>query len=166
MSMFQTTTAKTPNEYIALLPEPRRSEIKFLHDFIRKLAPELKPHIIAGMIGYGTYHYKYASGREGDWSILSLASRKDGISFYTCASDGKQYLAHKYKKELPKASIGMSCIRFKRAEDLDLDVLGKIIRESARWTPSAPLEGEKAGKDRKAKSGGAATRKSRERVAK
>lgn len=69
MNMFKTTTAKTPEKYISLIDEPRRGEIQKIHDFIRKTVPDLKPHIMAGMIGYGIYHYKYASGREGDWCI-------------------------------------------------------------------------------------------------
>lgn len=127
--MFKPTSAKTPDEYIALIAEPRRSEIKTLHEFIQKTIPDLKPHILAGMIGYGTFHYKSASGREGDWSYIALASQKNYISVYVCASDGDQYVAEKYKNELPKANIGKSCIRFKKIEDIDLVVLKKVILE-------------------------------------
>lgn len=76
MNMFKVTTAKTPEEYIDLITEPRKSQIKFLHDFIQKTVPKLKPLIIVGMIGYGKYRYKYVSGREGEWAIIALASQK------------------------------------------------------------------------------------------
>ena len=80
MNMFKTTLAKTPKEYIDLIEEPRKSEIRKLHEFIQKCVPKLKPYIQSGMIGYGKYHYKYASGREGDWFVVglttSLISRK------------------------------------------------------------------------------------------
>lgn len=132
MNMFKPTKAKTPEEYIEMIDEPRRSEIQVLHDFIRKVIPDQEPQITAGMIGYGKYHYKSKSGREGDWSIICLASQKNYISVYACAADGKQYVAEKYKKELPKASIGKSCIRFKKVSDIDLKVLEKIIRESVK----------------------------------
>ncbi len=128
MNMFKPTTAKTPEEYISLIDEPRRSEIRELHELIQKTVPKLKPHILAGMIGYGTYHYQYASGREGDWSIIALASQKNYISVYVCASDGKEYVAEKYKSKLPKANIGKSCIRFKHISDLDLKILQEVIR--------------------------------------
>lgn len=131
MNMFKETSAKTPEEYIAGLDGSRRGEIQKLHDFIRSVAPDLKPHIQSGMIGYGTYHYKYASGREGDWMIIALASQKNYISVYVCAPDGDQYVPEKYKDQLPKANIGKSCIRFKRTEDIDLDVLATIIRKGA-----------------------------------
>lgn len=128
--MFKPTTAKTPEKYIEMIAEPRRSQIQELHDFIKKLLPDLKPFILAGMIGYGHYHYKYASGREGDWAVIALASQKNYISVYACATDGDTYVAENYKKKLPKASIGRSCIRFKKVEDIDLKILKEIILKS------------------------------------
>lgn len=130
--MFKPTKAKTPEEYLEMIPEPRRSEVKKLHEFIKKMVPELKLHIMAGMIGYGTYHYKYASGREGDWSIIGLASQKNYISVYVCAVFDGKYVAEKYKDQFPKASIGKSCIRFRKLADIDLDVLKAVILEGAQ----------------------------------
>jgi uncharacterized protein YdhG (YjbR/CyaY superfamily) len=135
MNMFKPTKAKTPAEYIAALPEPRRSHIKELHELIKKTVPKLKPHILVGMIGYGTYHYKSPSGREEDWSIISLASQKNYISVYICATKDGKYIAEQHKKEFPKASIGKSCIRFKKPEDIDLKLLQKIIKQSVREMP-------------------------------
>lgn len=132
MNMFKPTTAKTPEEYINLVVQPRRSQIKQLDEFIRKTVPKLKPFIISGMIGYGKYRYKYASGQEGDWCTIALASQKNYISVYVCAADDKGYIAERYKKELPKASIGKSCIRFKKIEDIDLAVLKKVILQGEK----------------------------------
>ena len=132
MNMFKSTDAKTPEEYIAKIDEPRKSQIQQLHDLIRKTIPGQKPYIISGMIGYGSFHYKYASGREGDWCIVALASQKNYISVYICASDGKEYVAEKYKKEFPKANIGRSCIRFKKIEDIDLEMLKKVLLEGEK----------------------------------
>ena len=127
--MFKSTDAKTPDEYIAKIDEPRRGQIQLLHDLIRKAVPSQKPYIISGMIGYGSFHYKSVSGREGDWFIIGLASQKNYISVHICASDGKEYVAEKYKEALPKANIGRSCIRFKNPTDIDLGVLKKVIIE-------------------------------------
>lgn len=133
--MFKPTAAKTPEEYIAMIEEPRRSEIHQLHDIIIKTIPEQKPYILAGMIGYGSYHYKGKSGREGDWAIIGLASQKNYISVYVCAVKGDKYVAEYYKDQLPKASIGKSCIRFKKVADIDLNVLKKIIVEAVELSP-------------------------------
>jgi hypothetical protein len=128
--MLGTTKAKTPKEYIESLPEPRRSEMKQLHKLITKTAPKLKPKLWGGTIGYGSFHYRYASGREGDWFVVGLMNRKDGISFYSCLTDGKQFIAQKYRKELPKASFGQSCIRFKSLADVDTRVFARMIKEN------------------------------------
>lgn len=136
MNMFKKTNAKTPKEYIELIAEPRKSEILKLFNFIQKILPNEKPFILVGMIEFVPFHYKSKSGREGDWSVIALASQKNYISLYVCAvdpdsngTDGKQYVAEKYKDKLPKASIGRSCIRFKKMEDIDLKILEKVIRE-------------------------------------
>jgi len=97
-----------------------------------KAAPELEPHVVSGMLGYGTYHYVYASGREGDWPILALASRKAAISLYACAAVDGRYVAEDFRDRLPKADIGKSCVRIRKLEDVDLDVLDELVRRAAQ----------------------------------
>ena len=124
----------TPEEYIAALDEPRRGEVARLDRLIRETVPELEPHIRSGMIGYGPFHYRYASGREGDWFRVGLASNKKYISLYACAADERGYVAERYRDRLPKASIGKSCVRFKRVDDLDEGALRELLRETAAGT--------------------------------
>lgn len=130
--MFKGSSATTVEDYIDGLEEPRKGEILRLHELIRKTVPNLKPHIQSGMLGYGSYHYKYASGNEGDWMIIGLSSRKNYISVYVNAvtPDG-QYVAENYKSALPKASVGKSCIRFKKLDDVDQKTLVRIIKQGA-----------------------------------
>lgn len=127
MNMFKKNIFKTPEEYLNSLEDKRKKDVIQLHELIIKTVPKLKPFMIVGMIGYGKFNYKYASGREGDWAIIALASQKNYISLYGCASDGKEYIAEKYKSKLPKANIGRSCIRFKKIEDVDLDIIKEIL---------------------------------------
>jgi hypothetical protein len=136
--MFKTTEAQSPDEYIDMLEEPRRSEIRQLHDLIRREAPELEPHIASGMLAYGRYHYKGKSkGSEGEWFHIGLASNKRYISLYVMATDpnGGGYLAESYKDRLPKADIGRSCVRIKRPDDVDMKALTQLIREGAQFSP-------------------------------
>ena len=84
------------------------------------------------MLGYGRFHYRYDSGREGDASLVALSSRKQYISLYVLCTDEGAYLAERYADRLPKASIGKSCVRFKRTDDLDLDVLRDLLAEAGR----------------------------------
>jgi hypothetical protein len=119
--------AATPEEYIAALDEPRRSELQSVHDLVRATLPDLSPQMRSGMIGYGEYHYRYASGREGDSFLVGLASNKRYISLYVLCTIEGRYLAETYADRLPKASIGKSCVRFKRTADVDFDVLRELL---------------------------------------
>lgn len=131
--MSEKASATTPEEYLAALEEPRRTQITELHDLMRETAPQLEPHIQAGMLAYGRYHYRYASGREGDWFPIGVASQKAYISlFITAATEGHEALADSFRERLPKADIGRSCVRFKRLEDLDRVALTELIREAAK----------------------------------
>jgi Domain of unknown function (DU1801) len=124
-------------DYIARLDEPRRTEIQTLHELIQGAAPGLEASADARMIGYGPYHYRYASGREGDSHLISLASNKRYISVYVNCVAEDAYIAQSYRERLPNASIGKSCVRFKRTSDLDLAVLKELISEAARIGPPA-----------------------------
>ena len=124
------TAGLTPEAYITSLAEPRRSEIAELDKIIQAAVPTLKREMGYG-IGYGPYHYKYASGREGDSHVISLASQKNYISVYVQAGRDGLYLAEANKDKLPKASIGKSCIRFKKLADIDSTVLADICRQAA-----------------------------------
>jgi hypothetical protein len=123
--------AATPAEYIEQLEDPRKGEIAALDQLIRKTVPALEPFICNGMLAYGPYHYKYASGREGDWFRIGIASNKNYISLYISGADEKGYVAERYRDSLPKASIGKSCVRFKRLIDLDPEALKKLLKEGA-----------------------------------
>ena len=122
----------TPEGYIAGLEEPRRSEIQRLHDLIRETLPELEPNADDGMLGYGRFHYRYDSGREGDTSLVALSSRKNYISLYVLCTDGGGYLAEQYVERLPRANIGKSCVRFKRTGDIDPGVLRELLVDAGR----------------------------------
>ena len=132
--------ARTPEEYLAALPEPRQTALRALHAAIRKAAPSLKPGLGHGMLGYGPYHYKYASGREGDSFAVCLASQKQHISLYlgcSCGEDG--YLAEKAAPRLGKVSVGKCCIRFKKLEDLNLAVAIELIQRTGELHQAGQL---------------------------
>lgn len=122
----------TPKQYLDSLEEPRRGEVIRLDAFVRKTVPKLEPYIHSGMLAYGPIKYRTKSGREGDWFKIGIASNKAAISLYACAADERGYVAERYKKALPAASIGKSCVRIKRFEDLDLKALKALLRETEK----------------------------------
>lgn len=128
MNMFKPVKATSISEYIDSIEEPRKSEILKIDAFIKKTVPKLKPVFAFNMLGYGMFHYKSKSGREGDWPIISLASQKNYISIYVCRMEDGQYVAEKYTDTLGRrVSVGKSCIRFKKVKDIDLTALKKVL---------------------------------------
>lgn len=130
-----------PTEYIAALDEPRRVDVAALDGMIRRAAPALEPVMAGTMLGYGPFHYRYASGREGDATVLALASQKRHISLYVlCSTDGR-YLAETFADRLPGASIGKSCVRFPRLASVDLVVLEELVARAAELGPGDAATG-------------------------
>lgn len=128
--MNSDTRISTPEEYIASLQDLRKKTIQTLFDTIRNAASNLQPFMQSGMIGFGKYHYKYASGREGDWFVIGLASQKNYISLYNCMSIDGTYATEKWKSRLGKVNCGKSCIRFTALEDIDLTIVTAMVKEA------------------------------------
>jgi hypothetical protein len=82
------------------------------------------------MIGFGSYHYKYASGHEGDSMLIGFSPRKAEFSLYVSApgNDNKQLL-----DKLGKCKIAKACIYFKKLSDLDLDKLEKLSKATIKY---------------------------------
>ena len=79
------------------------------------------------IVGFGSYHYKYASGHEGDMCVVGFSPRKQNISLYLCgALDQKKGLLEK----LGKHKTGVGCLYIKKLSDIDPKILEQIIKES------------------------------------
>lgn len=130
--MFKPVKAKTIKEYLAALPPERREPVEFLHEFIQKISPKLKPHFAYNMLGYGSFKYTNYKKEIIDWPTVALASQKNYISVYVCALEDGEYLAEKYQADLGKVSVGRSCIRFKKLADLNLPTLKKVLKLAAK----------------------------------
>ncbi len=79
------------------------------------------------IIGFGHYHYKYASGRENDWMLTGFSPRKQNITLYIM-SGFDQY--DDLLGKLGKHSTGKSCLYIKKLEHIDLDVLRELVKHS------------------------------------
>ncbi len=128
MNMFAKNEATSIEEYLSLVPADRRKDIDLLHDLIQKTVPNLKPYFASNMIGYGTFHYLDSKKQKKDWPIISLANQKNYISIYVCTIIEDKSTAEKYKKDLGKLSKGVSCIRFKNIEDINLETLKTVLK--------------------------------------
>jgi hypothetical protein len=81
----------------------------------------------ASIVGFGSYHYKYASGQEGDWMAAGFSPRKQSLTLYIMAGFANY---PKLMEDLGKFKTGKSCLYIKRLTDINLDVLQQLIRES------------------------------------
>ena len=82
----------------------------------------------ASIIGFGTYRYRYASGREGEWFLTGFAPRKQSLTLYIM-SGFDQY--DDLMARLGKHKTGKSCLYIKKTEDVDMDVLRELVKLSA-----------------------------------
>lgn len=80
----------------------------------------------SAIVGFGEYHYKYESGREGDFMRLGFANRAQNITLYIMP--GYESLGDELSR-LGKHKVGKSCLYIKRLSDVDKDVLTEIIRK-------------------------------------
>jgi len=79
------------------------------------------------IVGFGHYHYKYASGREGDWFLTGFSPRKQNLTLYIIAGfDHYEALLSR----LGKHSTGKSCLYVKRLADVDMPILTELVVES------------------------------------
>ncbi len=82
------------------------------------------------IVGFGSYHYKYASGHEGDAPLIGFSPRKAAFSLYVTnpEMDNKKLI-----DKLGKFKMGKACIYFKKLSDLNLEILEKLSKESIRF---------------------------------
>ena len=81
------------------------------------------------IIGFGSYHYKYASGREGDWFLTGFSPRKQNLTLYIMPGfDDYEGLM----KKMGKYKTGKSCLYLNKLEDVDLAVLKTLIEKSVK----------------------------------
>lgn len=105
--------------------EKKKEDGYVLLDLFRK-ATGYKGKVWSGnMLGFGRYHYKYASGQEGEYFITGYAVRKANITLYLMLPEEPQ--RSEYIKDLGKYKVGKSCLYINKLADIDIGVLEKMI---------------------------------------
>jgi hypothetical protein len=118
--------------FIAAIEDPRkREDSRAICRLMAEETGESPTMWGSSIVGFGTYHYVYASGREGDWMAIGFSPRKQNLTLYLM--DGfSEY--HELLARLGRHSTGKSCLYVKRLADVDLDVLREMIARSYRHT--------------------------------
>ena len=123
----QKTKASVAAYLNAIEDDQQRKDAKTIAKIMKEVT-RTKPAMWGeSIVGYGQYTYRYASGRSGDWPLTGFSPRKGNFSIYIM--DGFKERAALLKK-LGKHKTGRSCLYVKRLEDVDVDVLRKLIKVS------------------------------------
>ncbi|MEP1143405.1 MAG: DUF1801 domain-containing protein [Henriciella sp.] len=126
-------TKVDPKDFIAAVePEKRKTDAEVLLNFFNRVTG-LEPKMWGPtIIGYGRYHYKYESGREGDAIITGFSPRKQNLTLYIMPGyrfgDMQEKLAR-----LGKHKLGKSCLYINKLADIDIDVLEEIVRDGIAY---------------------------------
>ena len=129
--MKQNKTQRTDNSVSLFLdqiePKQKRKDSHALVALMSQITAE-KPKLWGtSIIGFGDYHYKYKSGREGDWFLTGFSPRKNALTVYLMCDLSHEGLDF---DGLGKYKLSKGCLYFKKIEDVDLNVLTQIIEDS------------------------------------
>lgn len=125
----------TPNklsviDYLDAIEHPQRKEDCWaIHDLMKKITGKTPRMWGTSMVGFGSYHYKYESGREGNMLATGFSNRKQAITMYIMGGFKKH--AELLTKVGPHKT-GKSCFYIKKLADMDIDVLSILISESLK----------------------------------
>ncbi len=105
----------------------KRADSKAVMKMMQEVTKE-KPRMWGpSIVGFGTYHYKYESGREGDAALTGFSPRKQALSVYIVPGFSKYAVL---MKKLGKYKTGRSCLYIKKLEDVDQKVLKELVKQS------------------------------------
>jgi len=121
-------TQKSPIDFIQAIEDPqKRADCEKIHKMMSEITGAEGKMWGESIIGYGDYHYKYASGREGDWFITGFSPRKSTITLY---------LSYGFEENedimsgLGKYKTGKACLYLKKLDDVNEASLKKLIKKT------------------------------------
>ena len=117
-------------EFLDKVPdERRRKDARTVSDMLETITGETPAMWGASMVGFGSYHYKYESGQEGDWPLVGFSPRKDSLTLYLMP--GVQNYRELLER-LGKYKTGVSCLYIKSLDDVHLPTLRTLVRQSVK----------------------------------
>lgn len=137
--MAEPKTKKTEasvEDFIATVPdETKRQDSIRLVDIFREATGEEPKMWGSSIIGFGQYHYVYASGREGDWLLTGFSPRKANLTLYIMSgfdeyADVSGYDPKPLLDKLGPYATGKSCLYIKSLQAIDIDTLKQLIKLS------------------------------------
>ncbi|MGM0923995.1 MAG: DUF1801 domain-containing protein [Bacillota bacterium] len=131
---YELKTKQTDNsviEFIEAVDSPKKREDAYqLLDIFTETAGYEAKMWGPSIIGFGSYHYKYATGHEGDAPLVGFSPRKAKISLYFAPGETER---EELLKELGKHTSGKACVYINKIADVDVEVLKKLINSSVKF---------------------------------
>ncbi len=119
---------KDVEAFIASVPEPAQSDCRELIGMMRSATGADPVMWGDSIVGFGSRHYRYASGREGDWFQVGFSPRARSLTLYL--TDGVDRHAARLD-DLGRHRTGKGCLYVTRLDDVDRDVLASVINDAA-----------------------------------
>ena len=107
--------------------EKRREDSFKVLELMQRVTEESPKMWGKSIVGFGSYTYKYASGREGDWPLTGFSPRKQALTLYIMAGFERY---DELMEKLGKYKTGKSCLYVKKLEDVDMNVLEELVKAS------------------------------------
>ena len=125
-----TETSKSVDEFINAVPDKiKRADSVRIIELLKKQTG-LQPKMWGpAIVGFGSYHYKYDSGHEGDMPLVGFSPRSTAIVFYFCGNFEKK---KELLQQLGKHREGKGCVYIKKLEDINIPVLEMMISNSIK----------------------------------
>ena len=136
--MAENKTQRNDGDVLAYLEsvsnKRRREDSLVVKELMEEVTGEPAEMWGASIVGFGSYHYRYASGREGDFMLTGFAPRKQALTLYIMGGH-ERYDA--LMARLGKHRTGSSCVYINKLADVDLAVLRELIAESVEYMRNA-----------------------------
>jgi len=130
--MYELKTKETENSVIEFIegadPKKREDAYRLLDVFAETTGLPAKLWG-TNIVGFGSYHYKYASGHEGDAPLVGFSPRKGKITLYFAPGDDREALLASFGKH----TAGKGCVYINKVNDIDVEVLRALIRQSVEF---------------------------------
>ena len=110
--------------------EKKRQDCLTVLEIMRQITKAEPQMWGTSMVGFGSYHYKYESGREGDWFVAGFSPRKQNLTLYIMAGFSRY---DELLSKLGKFKTGKSCLYINKIEDVDLPTLKELIKQSVAY---------------------------------
>jgi uncharacterized protein DUF1801 len=123
-------TEASVKEFLNQIPDKQRRDDCFAIAKLMEEATGAKPKMWGpSIIGFGTFRYKYASGREGDWLVTGFSPRKNDLTLYIMMGFEQH---RELMEKLGKHKTSKSCLYIKRLDDIHLPTLKKLLKASIK----------------------------------